>query len=175
MIRKLRVKTVRFIRKNKEVFFINIIIKIYFGILKLLPKNIYFRILTFYKCKRKLEYIKLKFFRRKTEEIILKVDKTKLYFPDVGNAFMFINEQETFDIYKELNNLNCVLDLGANVGDSAYYLAKRNKQVICYEASPKLFSYLKKNSLKREKLKIFNNYVKTNENQISKKRIRIYL
>ncbi len=100
MIRKLRVKTVRFIRKNKEVFFINIIIKIYFGILKLLPKNIYFRILTFYKCKRKLEYIKLKFFRRKTEEIILKVDKTKLYFPDVGNAFMFINEQETFDIYK---------------------------------------------------------------------------
>ena len=174
MINGFKVKVVEVVRKYRSNFFIDVIVKIYFKILSLSPNNIYIRFLTFYKCKRKMEFLKLKFSLKEPRRITLKVDGTTICFPNSYNAFMFINEQETFDNYRELNGLNCILDLGANVGGSAYYLQKRNKKILCYEASPLLFSYLRRNveSWGRNNIEIHNNFVKVDNIRLQESELK---
>jgi len=50
------------------------------------------------------------------------------------------------ELYKELHNLNCVLDVGSFIGESSIYLIENNnKKVISIEASRDKFKLLKKN------------------------------
>ncbi len=49
-------------------------------------------------------------------------------------------------LYKELTDLNCILDVGSFIGESSIYLVKNNNvQVISIEASRDKFNLLKKN------------------------------
>lgn len=94
---------------------------------------------------------------RKKYDLNLKIGEISLTVPNSPQSFGVIEEVFIEDTYSQLHNLNCILDLGAFLGESSIYLIKnKNKKVIAVEADPDNYKYLIKN------VKKFNNIIPYN-------------
>ena len=97
----------------------------------------------------------------------------KLKINIICNFYILTTLMEIYNrkLYLGLNNLNCILDLGAYIGESSLYLAyNKNNKIICFEPSIEKFKLLQKN-IKNIKNIIGFNYALTN---YSKKNLIFY-
>jgi len=74
------------------------------------------------------------------------------------NFFVITTLIEIFNhkLYKNLNNLDCVLDLWAYIGESAIYMSRNNKRVVAYEPSKDKYELLEKNIVLRNNIEGYN-------------------
>ena len=65
-----------------------------------------------------------------------------------------------YNVFKDLTQDSCVIDLGACVGDVSEYISDRyNSHIYCYEPNQLCFNILKKKFKKNKKIKIYNSAV----------------
>ena len=105
---------------------------------------------------------------RKHKDIKIKIDGVELVVPNQSQSFRAIEEVFIEKAYSKLNNLNCVLDLGAFLGESPLYLIKnKNKKVVAVEADPDKFRYLLKNVRRYPNIIPYNKAVSTKKGKLT--------
>ena len=88
--------------------------------------------------------------------------KLKLIFPKLYRLLFLINFERNvlpIEFIKQLNSLSkdhIVIDLGANVGNVSYVMAKKGVRVISFEPSIKAFTELKKVSKRFKNIETYN-------------------
>jgi len=89
----------------------------------------------------------------------------EIYLPNNYIAYLVIYEIFVAKLYARISNLSHVLDLGGYIGDSALFLACRNKKVTVVESDPDNFSYIAKNTKDYTNIITYNKAVVSDPNQ----------
>lgn len=85
-----------------------------------------------------------------------KFDKLVVNVPNEIIPILVLEEVFVFEVYRNLSNLDCILDLGAYLGESSVYLSSKNRKVLAFEPEPINYHFLKLNSIKLNKIQAYN-------------------
>ena len=117
-------------------------------------------------------YLILRKILQQKSDCILNINGCRIVIPNDIIPFMVLEEIFVYEEYKYLKNLNCILDLGGFLGESAIYFAmNNNKKVIIFEPDPTNFKYLVKNVSQFNNIEYYNFAVVNGEKHCSEELI----